>query len=245
MTNEKNKDRPLRILHSFPHRLGMSRICDIAWHQIDGTAAAGAEMHVLAGDLVRPFQRPIQVKKTLAWGRFRIPGRVLGTRRLCALHDFLVARQLPALKGSVDLIHAWPMGALRTLRVAKQLGIPTVLERPNAHTRFAYEVVQKECVKLGIEMPPRHEHAFKPDWLRIEEEEYELADRLLCPSDFVAKTFVERGFPKAKLARHQYGFDDKLFFPGSKMAETAAASRCYSPAVALHAKDFITHWKRG
>lgn len=211
--------KPVRVLHSFPHRLGMSRICNIAWHQIDGTAAAGAEMLVMAGDLVRPFQRPVWTKKTVASGRLRIPARIVGTRRLCALHDFLVARQLPALKDSIDLVHAWPMGALRTLRVAKQLGIPTVLERPNAHTRFAYEVVQKECAKLGIEMPPGHEHAFKADWLKIEEAEYDLSDRLLCPSDFVARTFLERGFPAEKLARHQYGFDQKVFSPGKQDAK--------------------------
>lgn len=210
--------QPIRVLHSFPHRLGKPRIATTAWYEIDSVAGAGAEMLVMAGDMVRQFQRPVRVKKTLAWGRFRVPARIFGTRRFCALHDFLVARQLAALKGSIDLIHAWPMSALRTLRMAKQLGIPTVLERPNAHTRFAYEVVQKECAKLGVEMPPGHEHAFKADWLKIEEAEYDLADRLLCPSDFVARTFVKEGFPVNKLVRHQYGFDDKVFSPGKQNA---------------------------
>ena len=38
----------------------------------------------------------------------------------------------------------------RRSKVARQLGIPTVLERPNAHTRFAYEVVRDECERLGV-----------------------------------------------------------------------------------------------
>ncbi len=91
-----------------------------------------------------------------------------------------------------------------------------MLERPNAHTRFAYEVVQKECARFGITMPPGHEHAYNEDILRIEKEEYALADYLLCPSEFVLRTFLDEGFPKEKLARHQYGFDERTYFPSSR-----------------------------
>src|SRR6185369_17411165 len=115
----------------------------------------------------------------------------------------------------VDIIHTWPQGALRTLEVAKELGIPTVLERCNTHTRFAYEVVQKECERLGVSLPPSHESAFNEDVLRVEEEEFRRADRLLCPSDFVVKTFLDRGFAPNQLARHIYGFDETLYYPSS------------------------------
>ena len=60
-------------------------------------------------------------------------------------------------------------------------------------------------------MPEGHEHAFKEDVLLREEEEFQLADRLLCPSDFVVKTFLDLGFPRKKLRRHQYGFDEKQY----------------------------------
>ncbi|GAB6194002.1 hypothetical protein JCM39068_37540 [Desulfocastanea catecholica] len=123
-----------------------------------------------------------------------------------------MARQLPKLVGKIDIIHAWPLGSLQTIRVAKSLGIPVALERCNAHTRFAYEIVKKECEKLGIEMPKGHEHTFNKEILDREESEYELADRLLCPSDFVASTFLDQGVSKEKLVRHQYGFDDKTFY---------------------------------
>jgi glycosyltransferase involved in cell wall biosynthesis len=96
------------------------------------------------------------------------------------------------------------------------LGIPTVLERPNAHTRFAYEVVRAECERIGVALPSGHEHAFNEDVLRKEEAEYQLASSLLCPSDFVARTFSERGFPPGRLSRHQYGFDDETYRPGTR-----------------------------
>jgi glycosyltransferase involved in cell wall biosynthesis len=78
------------------------------------------------------------------------------------------------------------------------------------------EVVQRECQRLGITLPVEHEHAYNAKKLQKEEQEYGFADRLLCPSDFVVKTFLERGYPAAKLARHQYGFDDKVFHPNSQ-----------------------------
>jgi glycosyltransferase involved in cell wall biosynthesis len=49
--------------------------------------------------------------------------------------------------------------------------------------------------------------------LAREEEEFKLADYLLCPSEFTIKTFVERGFSRDKLLKHQYGFDEKACYP--------------------------------
>jgi len=136
--------------------------------------------------------------------------------RAVSLHDRIVARRIEKLAGQVDIIHTWPLGALETLKMARRLGIPTVLERCNAHTGFAMEVVQKECERLGVTLPPDHEHAYNAEKLRKEEEEYALADKLLCPSDFVMKTFLDRGYPATKLVRHQYGFDEKTFHPSSE-----------------------------
>lgn len=208
-----NKKKPIRVLHSFPHRLGKGRICTTAWYEVDRTAAAGADLLVIAGDSVRPFQRPMRVQTTFSWGKFTFPYRILGTRRMCILHDMLVARKLPSLKDKIDIIHAWPLGALHTIREAKKLGIPVALERCNAHTRFAYEVVQKECERIGVPLPANHEHAFNPEILEHEESEYNEADALLCPSDFVVKTFIDQGFPKDKLVRFIYGVDEKIFHP--------------------------------
>jgi glycosyltransferase involved in cell wall biosynthesis len=136
--------------------------------------------------------------------------------RAVALHDHLVARRIKKLVGQIDIIHTWPLGALQTLKAAARLGIPTVLERPNANTRFAMEVVRQECERLGVALPPDHEHAYNAEKLRKEEEEYGLATRLLCPSDFVVKTFLDKGYAKEKLARHIYGFDEKVYYPTSE-----------------------------
>jgi glycosyltransferase involved in cell wall biosynthesis len=210
MTEEKKK---VRVLYSFPHKLGADRICYTAWQQVDGLARAGADVLVLTGALARPAPGGVKVRTTLARGKLRLPYKVLGSMRTFALHDYIVSREIQKLAGQIDVIHTWPQGAQRTLKTAARLGIPTVLERCNAHTRFSYEVVQKECERLGVALPPGHESAFNEDVLRLEEDEFRLADRLLCPSEFVVQTFLDRGFARARLARHIYGYDEKTYYP--------------------------------
>ena len=181
--------------------------------------AAGADVLVFPASLSRPLRGAVRVYPTLAWRKIRLPYRIMGTMRAVAIHDWIVARRLEKLAGQIDIIHTWPLGALETLKVAARLGIPTVLERCNAHTGFAMEVVQKECERLGVTLPADHEHAYNTQKLRKEEEEYELADRLLCPSDFVMRTFLDRGYRPVKLVRHQYGFDERVFHPGSELRD--------------------------
>jgi glycosyltransferase involved in cell wall biosynthesis len=132
--------------------------------------------------------------------------------RACAWHDRIVASRLRRLAGQIDIVHTWPLGAVETLKVAAKLNIPAVLERCNAHTGFAMEVVQRECDRLGVSLPPDHEHAYNEVKLRKEEEEYKLATSLLCPSEFVRKTFLDRGYPDRQLARHIYGYDEDFYY---------------------------------
>lgn len=205
--------RHVRVLYSFPHRLGAGRICYTAWQQVDGAAAAGADVCVFPGSLERPVRAGVRVRCTLTLGPVRLPYRVIGHKRAFALHDHIVARRVERLADHIDVIHTWPQGSLRTLATAARLGIPTVLERPNAHTRYAFEVVEEECKRLGVSLPPGYEHAFDQDILRTEEEEFRRAYRLLCPSEFVIRTFLERGFARDRLTRHIYGFDEKEYFP--------------------------------
>jgi glycosyltransferase involved in cell wall biosynthesis len=206
-------NKSIRVLYSFPHKIGAGRICYTAWQQVAGLAAAGADVLAFPGAVHKPLPDGVAVRPTLARGKLRIPYKLVGAMRALALHDYIVSRRIEKLAGQIDIIHTWPSAALQTLKAAARLGIPTVLERPNAHTRYAYESVQKEAKRLGVLLPPDNEYAFKLDVLAREEEEFRLADYLLCPSDFTIKTFVERGFSREKLLKHQYGFDEKACYP--------------------------------
>jgi glycosyltransferase involved in cell wall biosynthesis len=215
----------VRILHSFPHKIGADRICTTAWCEAASVADAGGEVTVYTGAVHRPLPASIRTRTTLARGRWRIPYRAVGTLRAIALHDYIVARALPKLGGSIDVVHTWPLAGLQTLRAAKRLGIATVVERPNAHTRFAYEAVARECERIGVVLPADQEHAYSATKLGKEEEEYSLADYLLCPSEFVVQTFRDEGFEADRLVRHIYGYDENLYFPAAGEHEGVNAGR--------------------
>lgn len=206
----------IRVLQSFPHKIGAERIATTAWHQAAGVAGAGAELTVAAGVVYRPLPPDIRVWTTLSHGRYRLPYRALGTMRTLALHDRIVARALERNPGQYDIVHAWPLASLETIRAARRVGVPIVLERPNAHTGFAMEVVAAECDRIGVPLPPDHEHAYNEPKLRREEAEYGLADGLLCPSEFVVKTFHDRGYSADRLVRHIYGYDETVYRPSAQ-----------------------------
>jgi glycosyltransferase involved in cell wall biosynthesis len=223
----------MRVLYSFPHKLGAGRICYTAWQQVNGLAAAGADVLVCPGVLQRPVPASVKVWPTLSRGKLRISYKLVGTMRALAWHDHIVACRLERLKDKVDIVHTWPDAALETLKTAKRLGIPTVLERPNAHTRYAYESVNAECRRLGIVLPPGHEYEYNTAKLSKEEAEYLAADYLLCPSDFVAKTFRDEGFPAEKLIRHQYGFDKSACGPKQQPSEKSGITMLFAGVCAV------------
>ena len=136
------------------------------------------------------------------------------------LHDWITARWLRANGKEFDIVHVWPSSGLRTIRAAKKLGIPVVLERPNTHTEFAYRVVEEECDIIDFKLPEGYEHKFDPVVLAHEETEFDEGDYLLCPSEFVAKTFIDKGTSPSKLLNHQYGYDQSAIWPGNQNGQT-------------------------
>jgi glycosyltransferase involved in cell wall biosynthesis len=194
-------------------RLGVTGIGMTAWHQATGLARAGAEVSVACGSVERDVPGVRVLLESMRLARRRVPYRVVGADRAMALHDRRVARLVSAGEGRFDVVHAWPGGCERTLAAARARRIPAFLERPNAHTGFAFDVVARECERLGIRLAPSSPHAYDAVKLAREEREFAAADALLCPSEFVAASHAARGEPWARLLRHRYGYDPQRFGP--------------------------------
>jgi glycosyltransferase involved in cell wall biosynthesis len=206
----------LRVLYSFPTRIGTTGIGTTAWHQVNGLVGLGVRVDLVTGSVERPLPGARIAAQTMRVGRFNVPYPALGFARALALHDARIARFLARRASSYDIVHAWPQGAERTLLAARRAGVPAVLERPNAHTAYAAEAVAEECRRLGIPLDPASPHAVRPERLAREEREYAAAGHLLCPSDFVARTHLDRGTPPERILRHQYGYDEHRFSPGER-----------------------------
>ena len=99
-----HKVERVRVLYSFPHRLGADRICYTAWQQVNGLASAGADLLVFPGAVSKPVPAGVRADPTLAWGKLRLPYRLLGSRRTFELHDAIVAQRLRKLGGQVDIV---------------------------------------------------------------------------------------------------------------------------------------------
>lgn len=202
----------VHVLYSFPDEIGRPGIGTTALHQVREVAAQGAEVTLYCTSLHGDLPKNVRVVQTLSIAGRRIPHRVLGIERSYRYHDLRVAAALRRIGSTIDIVHCWPRATVHTCRAARRQGIPCLREVPNTHTRHAFDVVARELETLGMSPIRGHSHTFDVETLALEEEEYELADALLVPSEYSLRTFLDRGFPREKLVPHKYGYDSEHFF---------------------------------
>jgi glycosyltransferase involved in cell wall biosynthesis len=201
----------MRVLYSFPTRLGTSGIGTTAWQQVAGLAEHGVDVTVVCATCERDLPGGVELIETLRPAGVKLPFRLLGLDRAVALHDRRAAQILARRTAQFDVVHGWPLGAERLLAAGRRGGVPGVLERPNAHTEFAFSAVEQERRELGLGVDKSSPHTRNPARLAREQREYDSADYLLCPSEFVARTFRDAGVPEERLLRHRYGYDPARF----------------------------------
>jgi starch synthase len=91
-----------------------------------------------------------------------------------------------------------------------------VMEEVNSHVAYARDILYTEYQRLGLSRPFEDE----PDYdLRLQT--YEEADYILCPSNFVRNSFLQKGFAPEKLLKVTFGIpplevtnSNKLHQPG-------------------------------
>ena len=109
-----------------------------------------------------------------------------------------------------DIVHVFNNQGLQCLRVAKNNRAIAVVSRSSAHPN-----VQAEILSLDVRENKLNRKINK---LLIERHlaEYELADYIFVPSQFVWNTMLQEGVPEHKLRRVHLGFDPGRFYPGDK-----------------------------
>lgn len=98
---------------------------------------------------------------------------------------------------------------LHTLSKAKSKGLVTIVEAVNSHVEYQEAILRNEYRELGLPWIPFHKNEKKRRML-----EYEKADYILLPSEFVKNSFLSMGFPDNKLLKVPYGFNS--FNPSDK-----------------------------
>ena len=95
-----------------------------------------------------------------------------------------------------DILHGWAGYALYSGTKAKASGAAFLLERSCPHLEFQERLLEQEAEALGIRY--RKKPSF---WMDRSRAEYELADFIVVPSEYTRRSFIERGFPVAKIAK--------------------------------------------
>lgn len=97
--------------------------------------------------------------------------------------------------------HVWANSGLESMAVAKERGLPCILERASTHVDHQKKVIEEEF--SGTVIPD--------DILARMHQEYTLADIILVPSDYAAKTFPEKLQERIRIV--PFGVDTEMFKP--------------------------------
>ena len=215
---------PKRLLYSIFARIGGSGLDTDAFETLRGSYRGGFLGKAVAYDN-RQREIPARYIHSLRWHPVRLLSFLdrryyYGAKKKYL--DWVASRHLE--QEDYDLFHSWSGDCLRSLRVAKDRGIPSIVEIPTWH---------RDGAKVKTEEPapvvPRPHASLFEKWkagLLLERsrfiEEYELADLLLVLSETAAQTFRVQGFPKEKLFYLPRGVDVERFKPGKRPAKFRA-----------------------
>ncbi|QNP51198.1 glycosyltransferase family 4 protein [Hymenobacter qilianensis] len=136
----------------------------------------------------------------MARGRFGLAKWLWLTREWSWLAQDTLDRHVAAhLKQATALI-ALSGSGLHSGAVAQRQGGYHICDRGSSHIRFQDRILREEYARFGVPFP-----GIDPRIIAKEEAEYQQADFITVPSEFVKKSFIEMGVPVGKLVKMVYG----------------------------------------
>lgn len=218
------RNLPRHLLYSIFARIGGSGLDTDAFETLCASYRGGFLGKAIAYDN-RQREIPASLIHSLRWHPVRLisfldrPYYYAAKKKYL---DWIASRHLAT--GRYDLFHSWSGDCLRSLRVAKQRRIPSIVEIPTWH---------RDGGKAKIGRPRASQSRSNASgfqrWktgLLLERkrftEEYKLADLLLVLSQTAADTFRMRGFAEEKLFYLPRGVNVERFKPSQRPAKFRA-----------------------
>jgi glycosyltransferase involved in cell wall biosynthesis len=213
---------PKSLLYATSARLGGSGLDAVALESLRAAHRAGVLRRALTFDN-RQQEIPAESIRSLRWHPVRLLSGLgsdyyYGAKKHAL--DRAAARELA--RGRYDLFHGWSGESVRTLRVARERGIPGIIEIPTWHRN-------KGKPKPARLTKSERERAAVGGWQGWKNrllvtrqqmlEEYNLADLILVLSQKAEETFLADGIAPEKLFRHQRGVDIARFSPAEAPPE--------------------------
>ncbi|MEP6685476.1 MAG: glycosyltransferase family 4 protein, partial [Verrucomicrobiota bacterium] len=208
---------PRHMLYSIFARIGGSGLDTDAFETLRASHRGGFLGKAVAYDN-RQLEIPSSLIHSLRWHPVRLISFLdrpyyYGAKKKYL--DWIASRQLAT--GRYDLFHSWSGDCLQSLRVARKLGIPSLVEIPTWHRDRGRAQRQESKAETAAPLP--FYRRWKEDLLLQRTryiEEYELANLLVVLSSKAAETFRIQGFPEEKLFYLPRGVDVERFKPGPR-----------------------------
>jgi glycosyltransferase involved in cell wall biosynthesis len=212
---------PKSVVYAISARLGGSGLDTDAFETVRGLNDAG----ILGKAIVyanRQQTVPRRKVKSLRFHPVRLLS-VLGSERYYGAKkhylDMIARAELRA--GGYDLFHGWSGECVRTLREARRMRLPTLLEIPTWHRNKGRQKparTKSERERDAADWPERALDSLLISRQRVIEE-YDLATLILVLSNCAADTFRAAGMPEEKLFYLPRGVDTSRFTPAENAPE--------------------------
>ncbi len=130
----------------------------------------------------------------------------LSVARVCKSFDLATARAIQRRRPKA--VYAYEGGALRAFRTAKRQGTVCIYELPSGYWRYDLELLREEAALRPeyADTIPILSHS--ADFLKDRDEELELADHVIFPSDHVRRTLQRAPVSAEKFHKIAYGTDE-------------------------------------
>jgi len=212
---------PRHLLYSIFARIGGSGLDTDAFETLRASYRGGFLGKAIAYDN-RQKEIPASLIHSLRWHPVRLISffdrpYYYGAKKKYL--DWIASRHLTT--GRYDLFHSWSGDCLRSLRVAKQRYIPSIVEIPTWHRDGGKAKILRQESTSNARGFQKWKAGLLLERNRFVEE-YKLADLLLVLSETAANTFRARGFPEEKLFYLPRGVDVERFKPGQRPARFRA-----------------------
>jgi glycosyltransferase involved in cell wall biosynthesis len=215
------RELPKSVLYAISARLGGSGLDTDAYETVRGLHEAG----ILGRAIVyanRQRIAPASRIQSLRWHPIRLLSALDRAHYYGAKKHYLDAMARAELrKGRHDLFHAWSGECLHTLRQAKQMGIPSVIEIPTWHRNKGKQkpaMTKSERERAAAPWPQSVMNKLLVTRQQVLEE-YDLATLILVLSHCAAGTFRAAGVPEERLFYLPRGVDIARFTPAEKPPE--------------------------
>lgn len=192
----------MKVVYAVSSRLAGGGYGSTAYHGVMGPQRKGVLDKVISLKVKKRRVKGIPDEKILnVWYPSRVRLPYLDAKSWYYLRKLYFDRHVAkCLSKDIDIFHGWNSECLQSLRRARELGIKTVVDRASSHMLTQMKLVKEEYELHGIELTPELDKIIERSV-----KEYDAADFITVPSQFVYDSFIENGISKEKLFLNPFG----------------------------------------